>query len=387
MALLVGLFALAAVVVYLMARPSSHPGTGSGSATISANSLGAGSTSPSNPQPASPEPVKDVRQLVASLSELDVSTASITASQAAQWRQAFQKLVQQGAAATPAIGEFLSRNVDVDLDQIQGGEALGYGTVRLALLEALRQIGGAESITTALQVLKATADPKEIAMLARNLEQQAPGQHRAVFLAAAREALGQANRGQLEGHDMGPLFEVLQRYGGVNVASDLEQVASKWNFYSMIALGGLADGAGIPALTRVAQDSSIPNVMALRVLAQLAGAYPQAKSALLDQVRSNKMPFSAWSGIQSALSGELIDYATPILGPVIGPVNGPNSRTYHINYGNQNYRTTTVSAEWSEAQIKQQLAIIDEVIAADANLETLQFLQDARLSLAGRLSK
>jgi hypothetical protein len=166
----------------------------------------------------------------------------------------------------------------------------------------------------------------------------------------------------------------------------LEDVSSKWNFYATIALAQLRDGAGIPALSRLAQGSSIPNVMALRMLAQLAPRYAQAKEALISQVSSNTVPFSAWAGIQAALSGELIEFATPILTAGTAPPNGQSVRSYHINYGHQNYRTVPLG-DWPEAQLKQQIGLIDQVIAADPNLQTLQFLQDARLALAARVPK
>jgi len=325
--------------------------------------------------------------LVASLSEIDFSAGPLTPEQVAQWKKTLQMLVQQGAGAVPAISEFLARNVDVDFDSSKGGEALGYATVRLALLDVLRQITGPESIAASLQVLQTTADPREIAALARNLEQQAPGRHRQQLVGAAREALEQAARGQLEGADVGPLFEVLQRFGDPGLVSELEQVGSRWNFYSTIALAGLPGGAGIPALKRMAQDTSIQNVMAWRMLAQLAAKYPEAREALVTQVRSNSMPYTAWAGVQAALSGEIIEYGAPILTASTTPAAGQNIRTYHIGYGNQNYRTVPTSADWPQAQITQQLALIDQVIAVDANMETLQFLQDARLGLAAQLKR
>ena len=334
-----------------------------------------------------PEPVKDIPGLVASITEIDLSKGSVAPAVAAQWRQGLQRLVLQGAAAVPPIREFLNRNVDLDLGNVQGAELLGYATLRLAFFDVLRQIRDPESVATMVQVLKATADPREIGTLARNLEEQAPGQHVQTALAAAREALTQAAAGLLEGHDVGPLFEVLQKYGGKAVAPDMEQVGSRWNFYSTMALGGLPDGAGIPALSRMAQDQSIQNVMALRVLAQLAGTYPEARAALVSQVRSNTLPFTAWSGIRAALGGEIVEFGAPVLSSAAPPPGGQDARSYHINYGNQNYRTVSIGSAWTDDRVKQQVALIDELIAADSNLETLKFLQEARLALAARVSK
>ena len=381
--MLVGFFALPALLVYWVAQRSPTPPPRTSNTGAVATSSSPRVTAPA---PILSAPVGDPPQLVASLSELDVSAGPITPARAVQWKQTLQVLVQKGVAAVPAIREFLAKNVDLDLEPIPGGDALGYPTMRLALFEVLRQIVRPESIAVSLEVLKATADPKEIAVLARNLEEQAPAQHRPVAVAAAREALAQANRGQLEGPDIGPVFEVLEHYGDAKVVGELEQSAQKWNFYATIALGGLSSGAGIPALTRLAQDASLPNAAALRVLAQLAAKYPEAQKFLVEQVRANKLPFGAWPGVESALSGEVIDYSVPVLS-TNSPLTGSNSRTFHISYGNQNYRMLPAPADWSQAQIKDQLAVIDQIIAVDASMETLEFLQRARLALAGRITK
>src|SRR5207248_6060793 len=108
-----------------------------------------------------PDAAPEARQFVASLSELNLSAGSITPAQAARWKQTLQKLVQQGAgAAVPAIRDFLAKNVDLDFDPAKGGALLGYATLRLALFDALRQIGG-PATGAAAQVLQTTADPRE----------------------------------------------------------------------------------------------------------------------------------------------------------------------------------------------------------------------------------
>src|SRR5437867_4158950 len=111
-----------------------------------------------------PQPSPQTRQLVASLSQLD-QLRSMTPEQAAQWKQNLRQLVQQGRDAVPAIAEFLKQNKDVDFGT-GVNQALGYGSLRRAMFDALAQIGGPEAVWAAGETLQNSADPREIALLA-----------------------------------------------------------------------------------------------------------------------------------------------------------------------------------------------------------------------------
>jgi type IV secretory pathway VirB10-like protein len=91
--------------------------------------------------PAGPAPSPYTRQLVKNLTSLDVSKG-ISPEQAAAWRGELDKLIKEGAASIPAIREFLDQNVDLVFDGVPGAEQLGARSVRLALFDALAQIGG-----------------------------------------------------------------------------------------------------------------------------------------------------------------------------------------------------------------------------------------------------
>src|SRR6266566_4848135 len=71
---------------------------------------------PMDPTPASapPDPIQ-VRQFVSSLVALDLKSGSISAEQAATWKQNLRQLIGAGTQAVPAIKEFLGRNQDIDL--------------------------------------------------------------------------------------------------------------------------------------------------------------------------------------------------------------------------------------------------------------------------------
>jgi hypothetical protein len=145
-------------------------------------------------------------------------------------------------------------------------------------------------------MLQTTADPFEIALLSRYLEQQAPGRYRDLELTAARETLALAASGQVRIGDVSALFELLQAYGDENIVPSLEKAVSRWNCYATLALAGLPNGVGIPTLIKLAQDSSVGAIGAgdftLRPLAQVPCNIPM-QSALLDAARQNQIPDAA----------------------------------------------------------------------------------------------
>src|SRR5688572_15614505 len=124
------------------------------------------------------EPVElmlDPQQLVASLARLDLSEGKITRQQAGHWKQQLAALVDHGAAAVPAIREFLAQNQEVSFDATSGGEFLGQPSLRAAFFDALQQIGGEAALAVSLEVLQTTGALSEIALLARYVEQQSTG--------------------------------------------------------------------------------------------------------------------------------------------------------------------------------------------------------------------
>src|SRR6266436_738847 len=126
------------------------------------------------------EPTAQSRALVASLTRLDQSS-SPTAEQATEWKTNLLQLVQQGATGVAGIREFLGKSVEMDFGP-NGRQMLGYTSARAAMFDALQQIGGPEAVSAMTGVLQTTADPKEIALLAKNLAQQDTEQYRGEVL-------------------------------------------------------------------------------------------------------------------------------------------------------------------------------------------------------------
>ncbi len=323
------------------------------------------------------------RQLVATLTGLELSRGSISPEQAEQWKQALHALVEQGSVAVPAIREFLERNQDLSFAGIQGSEQLNDTSLRRTLFSALQQIGGEEASALTLQALQTTGAPSEIALLAGYLEKQAPGQYRQEILTATRETLAMAAAGQLNDWDVGPLFQVLQSYGDAGAVTDLEGALSKWRYYSTIALAEMPAGEGIPALLRMAQESSpganSNGTFAWQMLAQISGSYPEAGAALMEAARADKIPGAAWPLVAQALVGDRYQIQTE--GSDRTPEgSGPGLKNYHIASGNQNYYSVQ-AANWTEDQLQQRLGLINQLLASSVNPSAVEALKSAQTML------
>ncbi len=306
--------------------------------------------------------------LVARLTQAEFFNGGITPQKAEELKRSFKELSEQGAAAVPAIREYLDRFQDIDFDAVGAGRLVGYASLRMGLLDALGQIGGPEATELSLQMLQKTGDASEIGFLAKVLEKQLPPeQFRQAALTAATEALAQASIGKPDGRSVTPLFEVLQKYGDESVVGVLEQAVGRWKYPATLVLAGMPDGAGIPALIRLAQDPAIRESgigdYALRPLAQAAAQYPEARAALVDQARLNQIPDSAWPTLAASLTGN------------------------YLQYGNQLFSSTAPRIVWTSDQINLRVAIIDQLAAVTSNPAGQQALQKARVTLLSRFAK
>jgi len=344
-------------------------------------------TAPLNSQPRR-EPTPLTRQLVAGLANPDFTHGPITPEQAQQWKTTLQTLTAQGAAAVPAIQEFLAQNQEVNFKAVNGGDLLGQSSLRSAFINALAQIGGPEATAAMVQTLQSTTIPSEIAQLAQSLEQQAPGQYRQETLSAINDVLNMASNGQLPaGWDVGSLFKVMQNYGDPSTASALEQLQGPYKYYATMSLAGLQDGQGVQALVQEIQDPTAGGKrdFAFQMLAQVAGQYPDAGAALLQQARANQVPDSAWGKIVIGLAGDQYQMGEPP--PSINGADSdltPGLKTYHIVAGNQNFYSLPVGGD---GQVQQRIDLINQLLGVTSSPAAINALQGARTTLTALLPK
>jgi hypothetical protein len=297
-----------------------------------------------------------------------------------------ENLVLIGPTAVPAIREFLNKRLDhyfgpEDIQQV------GFPSIRTALIDALRQIGGSSAIGASYQILKLTADPRELALLARNLESMAPGLYRKHAVLAAQETLDLAAAGRLVKRDVAPLFEILQTYGDANVVANLVQAAPRWKYYATAALAHLPEGAGIPSLVAMVQNPGGTQDAALQMLAQIATQSENAHDTLLQLAGSNRIPANLWPYLISPLSGDEIVFQASILGDTEAPLRNADLKTTHINYGNQNFYRTPGPASLTPDNLNRKMAFIDELLEATSDPAAVQTLNNSRERVLQRLAK
>jgi hypothetical protein len=360
-----------------------HPGEVNSASTAA---LAPGAPVTAERAPSFAERLELARQLVAALVQIDLSRGTLTPEQIEQWKQNLEILVQQGSAAVPAIGEFLNQNMDVSFGTLRGGNLAGYSSLRIGLIEALNQIGGAEALALSLETLQLTADPLEIARLIRNLEQIAPGEYHQTAIRAAQEALALAMSGQIPDRDVGPLFKVLEQYGDPASIQKLMEAQRQWRYYGALALAGLPDGQGIPALIQMVANPNVSksgrDSFGFQILAQAAPQYSQAQEALLAEARTDGIPNNAWPPIASALSGEHVQFANHAFDMNARWPNVAGTKIFHLEQ-NQNFASTprNMPAE----QVREHLRLVDQLLAVTTNPAGVAALTQARSNLAAKL--
>jgi len=233
-------------------------------------------------------------------------------------------------------------------------------------------------------VLQTTTQPREIALLAQDLEQLEPGQHRDQVLDAARQTLDMASTHKLEMPDVAPLFEVLQRYGGQTALGDLVKASTQWNYYGTIALAQLPDEAGIPSLVQLAQNpGTTPSVReaTLQALAEVADRSAEARSALLNLARLNLVTPFSWQMVASSLAGDQVGLLNSAFEnhQALSQVSG--LRTVATS-DNQNFFAAPASL--TPEQASQRIALIDELLAGTSDAAAAQALQQSRALLSKR---
>ncbi|HEY0456333.1 MAG TPA: hypothetical protein VGE41_08150 [Verrucomicrobiae bacterium] len=366
----------------------STPSTAENPTTPVAPVVAATATIPSATAPAAPkiEPSPYTRSLVTALAEIDLKTP-LTPDKVEGWKATLKTLQQQGAAAVPAIVEYLNKNVDINFSAAGISKEMGATSVRMALLESLASIGGAEGLAASSAVLSSTAEPREIAYLAQYLQSAAPDQYREQILSAARGTIDLAGTGKLDGRDVGPLFNLLQKYGGTTAIPELQNSMNNFRYYSVIALADLPDNAGVPALTAIVNDPNSPykgaRNPALQMLAQLAPNSPDAMNILLEQAKAGSIPYATAITIASVLGGDKFYIGNPLAD---GGANQPGDKTWHLPGGNQNFYSRP-DPTLTPDQVQARINTLNQLIPITTDEASRDAYQRSLSQLQGRLGK
>lgn len=335
--------------------------------------------------------VDAARRIVADLSSLNLTNAPLTADQAAWFKEKLAGLSALGSNALPAIADFLGRNVDLYFDAVGSAELAGVPSLRVALFEVAGKLRGPDAVALLKTTVQATADPVELATLAKLLDRAEPGKHHATFLAAARETLALAASASWDGRDVAPLFEMLKEFGGATVASDVERYAAHWFQYAAITLLELPEVARVPELLKLAQNTdgrfALGRAAFLRALAQTAIKQTSAADELLAQTRANQIGEAAWPGIGAALSGHTLHFARPVLTAQSSLAARTSTRTIRLALGNQRFLEIAPPDDFSPREIGDRIRLIDRLLEATTNPSALDALEGARIQLSARLSR
>lgn len=322
------------------------------------------------------------RRMIRSVWDLGQGTESLTPAQAAAWLTNLDNVIKAGAGSIPAIAEFL-KVADTPFFSPENQQLLGFSSAREALLDVLARVGGPEAISVMAGELATTASPREVAMLASSLESAVPGRYRDQAVSAARESLAMAVEGDLENFDVAPLFEVLRLFGGAEVLADLERAARHWGQYATLALGDLPDGAGVPALLRIADanPAGSPNAArfeSLQIIAQLASSNDEARASLLDLARAEKLPAQIWPYLARPLSGEHARLENTMLDARADMPEDKRTGTVHIASGNQNLVWGRSGEEISPAELQRQRSLVDELALVTKDPDAQKVLEQVR---------
>jgi hypothetical protein len=330
------------------------------------------------PQPAAPEfDLALAQSLVKFLAEFKPGKDKFTAEEIQAITDAIEELKRQGLAGVMAIDQFLQSGQDLNLKALIEGPNPAYSSLRLALIEALADIGGRDAGDAMVRTLAGTGNPQEIAVLARGLERYAPMLYRPEISDAVRATLTQALQSEPgKFGDLSYLFGVIQDYGDDSVAAELEEVYrtanNAWSEYALMTLSELPDGRGVPYLADMAKElAADPNrndsryTMSLRMLAQASRDSPEAATVLMGLAQAGKVPTPALVSVAATLGGSEYWLITPS-SPLAQVSKAPAAVT------------TKAPEIWTNTEIEQRIGMIDQLLTYRPEPPAVQALNDAR---------
>lgn len=336
-----------------------------------------------------PNQAGNAHSIVATLAAIEAPNGRLSAPATATLQRHLAALAALGTNALPAIRDFLQRNQDVYFDAPEGANFAVAPSLRVALLEVAGNVPGPDTLALLKNAFQATADPTELATLAKLLDHLEPGKHRADCLRAARETLALAGSSGWDGRDVAPVFEMLREFGGAGVAPELPNYANPWFHYAALTALQLPGETGVPVLIQLAKSNdprhAVGRDAALRALSQAAVRNSQAADELLLLARSNKISVALWPRVSATLAGNTLHFARPVLQPLPPLVKRTNTRSLRLAVGNQNLLEVAPPDDIPAQEIGDRIRLVDRLLEASTNPSAIDSLEAARIQLAQRL--
>lgn len=262
--LIAGGLGFAAAMLWLNHRQTGLPESGSQPAVAQTETTGEAAAplkAVSQPAaaPTEPAPAPGRRSPEDILNELaGIQVASGPAQGRAQYRimSLLEQLAQCGPSALPAIRQFLASNRDVayDAGRATGGNrqrnnnpGLLPPSLRFALFDVVRQIGGADSEQVLSDSLNSAARGAELVYLAQLLEAMAPGKYHDAALMAARTLL--ASGKITDPADRNNLYDVLRQFKDTSYVSTAQA--------NLVQADGKVDASALRYLQQTLGDQSL----------------------------------------------------------------------------------------------------------------------------------
>lgn len=321
-----------------------------------------------------------------------VANSELTAEDIADLTDTLRQLASQGEIAIPAISAYLDTMDDIDYQSFAGNHKSAYRSLRLALIDTLHRIGGNEAEEIFFNTLKKTRIPLELLQLGRYLNEFDSNRYKNEIIRVSRQVFNSVTDDGIDGHDVGPLFQLFHDNGGEEIVSELEQVSQlKWGQYASVALAELPHSTGIPSLVRLVDNApgTFSADFALQMLAQHA-ENPDAQSALIESIRKNDIPDSLWPKLTQLIAGT---YTIRMEDPRDDSANSDNAPlsverlvSFTPGGGQTLYGVYTPSAHFSSEQIEQRMQLIEAMLDASSDPAQKNALYEAYDRLASMLT-
>jgi hypothetical protein len=234
--------------------------------------------------PVAPTAAPDPQTLLNQLAALQIAPGPGQGRAMRQVLLLLEQLAQTGPTSLPAIHQFLATGQDMAYEPLGGKgprdmksltDTLMPPSLRFALFDVVRQIGGEDSEKILAEALGRTGRGLELAYLTQLLEDLVPGKYKDIALAAVRSLL--ANSASSDRLDRDYLYGVLRRFNDASyVAAAQAQLVQPNGQVDRSALRYLQQTLGdqtVPLAAQAYQDSRLTDPGSREPLARLALAY------------------------------------------------------------------------------------------------------------------